>query len=185
MDEPALHSNASQRRSSGSDFAKLLVRYQSKLRLYVRAMVFNQSDVDDIVQECAAKAFARFDQYDPAQPFDAWLITIARYEVMTYLKRLRREKVVFSSEVIDRLTQTMQREADRWTRYSLDSLEACMERLDTADRRLVHMRYAEGKLGKQIASALAVSEATVCRRLARVYGQLLVCIRRKAQGVVA
>lgn len=164
----------------GADFAKLLVQDQPRLRSFVRSMIFQESDVDEIVQETASKAFERFSQYDPARPFDAWLITLARYEIMTFLKKRRRDKLVFSTETVDRLMQTFDDRPDRWKQYTLDSLERCMKRLKEEDRELVRMRYAERKLSKQIASALAVSEATICRKLSRVYGQLLVCIRRKA-----
>ncbi len=164
--------------AQGADFAKLLVQYQPKLRTYVRAVIFQEADVDEIVQETASKAFARFDQYDPSRPFDAWLITIARFEVMTFLKSRRRDRLVFSTETVNKLLQNLEDRHDRWSRYTLDSLERCMKRLEQPDRDLIRMRYAEGKLGKQIALLLTVSEATVCRRLSRVYGQLLACIRK-------
>jgi len=165
-------------RLSSRDFTKLLVRHQPKLTLYVRAMLFKRSDVDDLVQEVAAKAWEQLADYDPARPFDHWLLAIAKYEVLSYIRDKKRSKIVFNSEaVIDQLSTTFQSMSDKQQIPSLEALERCLARVPSDDRELLRQRFEQNKTGQAIAQVLNISGATVSRRLQRVYSQLLLCVR--------
>lgn len=160
------------------DFAKLLVQHQPKLMLYFRTFVFRKSDVDDLTQEAAAKAWEQLDTYDAARPFEPWLMTIARFELLSYLRDHKRSRLVFDDAVVDQLTQTLTQMQAEQALPELDALEQCLSRVPSDDRELLRQRFELNKTGSAIAEALKLSNATVSRRLQRVYGQLLLCIRR-------
>jgi RNA polymerase sigma-70 factor (ECF subfamily) len=145
--------------------------------LYIRSLVFAQSDVDDLVQDVAAKAWERLDTYDPQRPFEAWLITLARYEVLSYFKARKRDRLVLDEHVAERVADTMQSMTDRNELFTLDALERCLARVRPDDRELLRQRFDLNKTGEAIAAALKVSGATVSRRLARIYAGLLVCVK--------
>lgn len=159
------------------DFARLLVQAQPRLTLYVRSLVFNKSDVDDLVQDVAAKAFERLGTYDPARPFEAWLITLARYEVLSYFKSRKRDRLVFDECVAEKVADTMQTMSDRNELFTLEVLERCLTRVRPDDRELLRQRFDLNKTGEAIAEALKVSGATVSRRLSKLYSVLLVCVK--------
>lgn len=159
------------------DFARLLVQAQPRLTLYIRSLVFNKTDVDDLVQDVAAKAYERLETYDPDRPFEAWLITLARYEVLTYFKSRKRDRLVFDENVAEKVADTMQTMSDRNELFTLELLERCLARIRPDDRELLRQRFDLNKTGEAIAEALKVSGATVSRRLAKLYGTLLVCVK--------
>lgn len=159
-------------------FAKLLVQHQPKLTLYFRAFVFRKADVDDLTQETAAKAWEQLHSYDSARPFGPWLLAIAKYELLSYLRDHKRSKLVFDESIIEQLSGTLtQMQANR-DLPELDALERCLSRVPSDDRELLRQRFEMNKTGSAIAQAMQLSSATVSRRLQRIYSQLMICVRR-------
>ena len=160
------------------EFAKLLVRHQPKLTLYFRTFVFRKSDVDDLTQETAAKAWEQLHTYDADRLFEPWLLAIAKYELLSYLRDKKRSKLVFDVAIVDQLCGTLVDMQSKHELPELDALERCLSRVPSDDRELLRQRFELDKTGSAIAKALQLSSATVSRRLQRIYSQLLLCIRR-------
>lgn len=159
-------------------FAKLLVQHQPRLTLYFRTFVFRKSDVDDLTQETAAKAWEQLHTYDSSRPFEPWLLTIAKYELLSYLRDRKRSKLVFDEAIVDQLSDTLSEMQAKQELPELDALERCLGRVPSDDRELLRQRFELNKTGSAIALALQLSSATVSRRLQRIYSQLLLCVRR-------
>ena len=159
------------------EFAKLLVQHQPKLTLYFRTFVFRKADVDDLTQETAAKAWEQLATYDADRPFEPWLLAIARYELLSYLRDHKRSRLVFDEAIVDQLANTLEDMQGKNELHELDALERCLSRVPSDDRELLRQRFELNKTGQAIARALHLSSATVSRRLQRVYSQLLLCIR--------
>ena len=160
------------------DFAKLLVQHQPKLTMYFRTFVFRRSDVEDLTQEAAAKAWEQLATYDPSRPFEPWLLTIAKYELLSYLRDHKRSRLVFSDAIVDQLSDTLHDMQGKQELPGLDALDQCLARVPSDDRELLRQRFELDKTGQAIAEALDVSGATVSRRLQRIYSQLMLCVRR-------
>lgn len=159
------------------EFAKLLVQHQPRLMLFIRSFVFKRSDVDDLVQEVAAKAWEQLPSYDTARPFDSWLFAIAKYEVLSYIRDRKRDRLVFGEAVVEKLAGTLDEMSQAQQLPQLEALELCLSRVPSDDRELLRQRFELNKSGQAIAKTLHISGATVSRRLQRVYGQLLLCVR--------
>ncbi|MEM6257718.1 MAG: sigma-70 family RNA polymerase sigma factor [Planctomycetota bacterium] len=160
------------------EFAKLLVRHQPKLTLYFRTFVFRKADVDDLTQETAAKAWEQLSDYDANRPFEPWLLAIAKYELLSYLRNHKRSKLVFDAAIVDQLSNTLEDMQAKQELPELDALERCLARVPGEDRELLRQRFELNKTGNAIAESLELSSATVSRRLQRIYAQLLICVRR-------
>lgn len=160
------------------EFAKLLVQHQPKLSLYFRTFVFRQTDVDDLTQETAAKAWEQLASYDATRPFEPWVLAIAKFELLSYLRDHKRSRVVFSEPMVGQLAETLTDMQANRQLPELDALERCLSRVPSDDRELLRQRFELNKTGSAIAQALSLSNATVSRRLQRIYSQLLLCVRR-------
>ncbi|MFK7789501.1 MAG: sigma-70 family RNA polymerase sigma factor [Phycisphaeraceae bacterium] len=160
------------------DFAKLLVQHQPKLTMYFRTFVFRRSDIEDLTQEAAAKAWEQLGTYDPTRPFEPWLLTIAKFELLSYLRDHKRSRLVFSEALVDQLSDTLAEMQGKQELPALDALEQCLSRVPNDDRELLRQRFELDKTGQAIAEALQLSGATVSRRLQRIYSQLLLCVRQ-------
>jgi len=84
-----------------ADFVRLLKRYDRRLAAYVFSLVPDWNDAEDILQDTWVRLWEQFDEYRQGEDFGVWACTIARYLVMAYRKRMQRERLHFSPEVVD------------------------------------------------------------------------------------
>jgi RNA polymerase sigma-70 factor (ECF subfamily) len=134
-------------------------------------------DPEDLLQEVAARAWRRFDLYDPAQgPFDAWALGIARKVLGEALARLARGQGAGAqwsltdwTLVPDDATRATARVARE---EQLQSFVAWSDSLERDDRRLLMYRGLEGWSHADVGKLLGVSEATASKRWDRLRERL-------------
>ena len=85
----------------------------------------------------------RFEEFRVGSDFVAWACQIAWWRIKSSQKKYARSKVVFSDEVMERLSQSaieMKEELD----YRHTALEYCLAKLHARDREMVVARYESG-----------------------------------------
>ncbi len=70
-------------------FARLVGKYQGPLTRHVGQMMRTPADVEDLVQEALAKAFAALPSYSPDYAFSTWLYRIATNHAIDHIRRRR------------------------------------------------------------------------------------------------
>jgi RNA polymerase sigma-70 factor (ECF subfamily) len=72
---------------------RLLVLYQPLVRHWCRRGGVAAQDIDDVVQEVFAKAFAALDSFrhsEPSDTFRGWLNGVTRHRILEHFRRVRR-----------------------------------------------------------------------------------------------
>lgn len=160
-------------------FMQLYLPVQRKLYGYVRTLVPNPADADDVIQASAAVMWEKFDDFDPETRFEYWAYHIAYLQALCHLKQRKRSKLVFSDAVLALL-------ADRSAALVgasndvMDALSLCVEYLSEQDRELLRARFEPGATSRSVALTMGRSESTISRALGRVYGDLMECVQRNA-----
>jgi len=85
---------------SSEAFDTLTLRYVPRLYSFLVRRTGSPEDAEDLVQETFVAAFRHLGRYDPARPFVAWILTIARRKAAS-LYRGRRPTVPLDHEPID------------------------------------------------------------------------------------
>lgn len=160
-----------------SEFVSRIVAVQPRLRAYIRMMIFNPSDVGDIVQEAVAAGWEHYNTYDPARPFDAWMMGIARNRIREYQREQDRRVHPLSAEVLE-LIESEAGDLDETATLIEEALESCLSKLNAEDYQLVQARYERADSNRQASKLLGLSESTVSRALSRIYARLLICIKQ-------
>src|SRR3954470_10743835 len=82
-------------RAAGRDtaaFNQLYSQTAAGIRRYVRTIIWNPWDAEDVTQEVFVKIFTSLDQYDPHRaPFSAWTLRVARNAAIDHMRRHRGE----------------------------------------------------------------------------------------------
>ena len=167
---------------SDSEFAELLAGQQGRLLGFIYALVQNMSDAEDVYQETAMALWRKFDQYVPGTNFGAWAREMARFEVLRFLKRKRRGRVVFNDVLMEKLagaqatldTMDGSHPSDWYHRALLE----CVNRLGLADRRLLTICCSSDSNLKLIAEKEGRSSSSICNSMKRIRGILFECINR-------
>ena len=168
-------SNDSNKRSEL--FLKLLMANEVRIFSHILRLVPNLADAEDIMQETAGIMWRKFDQFREGTNFVAWAIEIAHYRVLDYRRKKRGSPMIYESEIFDQIV-SLARETSAQDDRRLEALRWCLAKLEDRQRRLIMLRYYDDIRPKEIATRLGMSVHAVYKSLSRIYGQLLMCIKR-------
>lgn len=171
----------SETKDQTTEFVSRIVAVQPRLRAYIRMMIYNASDVGDVLQEAVAAGWEHYADYDPARPFDAWMMGIARNRIYEYQREQKKHAHPLNQEVLE-LIESEADDLEETTSQIEDALESCLGKLSAEDYHLVQTRYERAETNRQASKLLGISEPTVSRALSRIYARLLICIKQHQRG---
>jgi RNA polymerase sigma-70 factor (ECF subfamily) len=160
-----------------TDVAKYFAVQQPKLRAFIRSIVFNPSDVDDILQDVAVTAIQNSERYDATRPVNAWVMGIARNRVLKYLEKRRTQSICFSPELVEALVSSTA--CDESSENALESLQNCLSKLDAEKRSLIVRRHQPGVTSRALAQEIGYTDSRMSRLLNSVYAALMRCVEKE------
>jgi len=160
------------------EFVHLILTNQVRIHNFIRSLVSNHQDAEDLFQKTSMVLWRKFDQYESGTNFASWAMRVAYFEVCDYRKKLARAKVTFSQEVFDAL-------AEKVAEVSVDAderreaLENCINGLSDTNREMIKMRYVQDVPVEDLADHLNRPVKTVYRLLQQVRAWLQNCIETR------
>lgn len=152
---------------------------QPVVSAFVGAIVRDFSVRDDLLQEIAVAVLQSYEQYDPALPFQAWALGIARNQVRNYLRQRSRDRLVFDEQTINNLVDAFVENSMGYA-SQLDHLHNCVSKLDDKAKNILSLRYVDDLKPAMIAQRVGQSANSVAKALQRIRDLLRDCIRREA-----
>lgn len=160
------------------DFMRELARHQGRLRGLIRCLLFDWRDVEDVWQDTNVLLLRKAADYRPGTDFWAWSSQVARYQVLSHCKKLKRDRLVFSESLLAVLADVVdERHAEIDDRRA--ALEACLTKLPAPQRQLIELRYGPKNSIEEIAVSLERSAGSIRQALYRIREALLACIERR------
>ncbi len=136
---------------------------------------------DELAQEALSRAWAKREQYHPGTSPRAWLITIARSQLMEYHRRQDRDRrhlrELVRQELLRHQPADDGEQADR-----LGALRACLAEIGDEHRRLFEMVHAEGLSSDAAAETLGIRPDACRQRLSRLQRKLKDCAERRMEN---
>jgi RNA polymerase sigma-70 factor (ECF subfamily) len=132
----------------------LYVRYSENVYGYVRSIVRDEKEAEDLTQHVFLKLMSAICKYDDrGVPFSAWLLRLARNAALDHL---RRRRAIPAEEVYGADTQVDEDSLDR-----ARSLRAALDTLPEEQRNVVVMRHVIGLTPLEIAAQMGRSESSI------------------------
>jgi RNA polymerase sigma-70 factor (ECF subfamily) len=152
-------------------FELLMRRHNQRLYRAVRAVLRDEAETEDVLQETYVRAFMHLDQFLGRARFATWLTRIAVHEALH--RRQRRAR--FTD--IDEVAETLASPSPGPERGAADGelrqfLEAAIDRLSADFRTVFVLRDVEGLSTAETAESLEIPAETVKTRLHRARRQL-------------
>jgi RNA polymerase sigma-70 factor (ECF subfamily) len=150
----------------------IMRRHNTRLYRTVRAVLRNDRDVEDVMQEAYVQAFLHLDQFEGRARFSTWLTPTAvtaggppfhkppRLEEWDAMSEQRRDAIVTSRATSDPETAAASGEMSRL-------LEQSIENLPESYRTVVMLRDVEQLSTSETAECLSITEDSVKVRLHR------------------
>jgi len=71
-------------------YGEQLKKSQPALKSFVNSKIYNNADVADIIQNVNEAALNKADSYEEGRSFEAWVIGIAKYQILQHFKKNRK-----------------------------------------------------------------------------------------------
>jgi RNA polymerase sigma-70 factor (ECF subfamily) len=159
-------------------FVQAFARHEPALRSFIRPLVPGWNDADEVMQQTCVVLWRKFWEFEPESDFLAWACTVARFEVLKHRRRIARDRLVFSEELLELLADEGTIEIDERERERR-ALDHCIERLPAPQRELIRRCYQSSATIKEAAAALGRSATALYKALHRVRQLLLNCIEQR------
>lgn len=158
-------------------FEVLMRRHNERVYRAARAIVRNDREAEDVVQQAYVNAYAHLQQFDSRAAFATWLTRIVVNEAISRVRRSRRYEPLESDEAAGveafmgaRPPADPERQA--FARELGGLLETAVDQLPDGCREVFMLRQIEGLSTLETAESLGVSEDVVKTRLSRARAAL-------------
>lgn len=153
-------------------FEILMRRHNQRVYRAARAILKDDSEAEDVMQDAYVKAYAHLDQFAGRASFATWLTKIAVYEALARIRRRRQveEPEAFSADgdPMAKLTSTAPGPEQQAFAGELRVLvEATVDALPQSYRVVFMLREIEGMTTAETAESLGLNQDTVKTRLHR------------------
>ena len=158
------------------EFIKLI--NQNRLKLYKTAMAIlkNDENVNDAIQETLLSAYKNIDKLENKEYFLTWIITILRNKCFDTLKR--NKKIISIDET------EMQNKETYYDTYKVESsLERILNKIDSDLKEVIVLYYYDELTVKEIARIMSIPEGTVKSKLSRAREKLRLLLEKEGENV--
>jgi RNA polymerase sigma-70 factor, ECF subfamily len=165
-------------------FVEKLTDAQFDLLAYISMLVGNKADARDVLQETNRVLWVKAAEFDHSRPFIKWARAFAHFEVLRFRKNCQRERLIFSSELVEAMAERYQADTEIFDRR-LEWLETCLVKLTLTQRAFVQAKYTERLSVSEMSRRFSCSAASVVSLLYRIRTALAACIesqRRREAG---
>ena len=167
---------------NATEFSRLVREFGLPVRSFIHARVRNAADAEDLGQECFIAAFRGLAKFDTSQPFEAWLIGIARHRVLGYFRATGRRHHAtekFREECLVRIANELQQVEEETRHATLRRLMDCVEKLPERMRQVIRARL-RGEDGSDAATLLHTTRGAIYMLQLRANVHLKDCIMKGA-----
>lgn len=154
-------------------FELIMRRYNRRLFRAVHAILKNDSEVEDVIQEAYVSAFAHLTDFSGRARFSTWLTRIAVHEAFGRLRKRRRAESFDAGNEDEATTAAMPSPEKHASDGELRQLlEQVVDGLPEAFRTVFVLRAVEQLSVAETSELLGIPEDTVKTRLHRARGLL-------------
>jgi RNA polymerase sigma-70 factor (ECF subfamily) len=158
-------------------FEILMRRHNQRVYRVVRAVVKEEADVEDVMQQAYINAFTHLHQFEDRSQFSTWLIRIALHEAFGRRRKLQRSESLTRigsdvdgnrGEFMDTLTSPQaDPERQAYAQELHRMLEAAVDTLPETYRTVFMLRDIEGLSTSETGEGLGLGDEAVKTRLHR------------------
>lgn len=158
-------------------FEVLMRRHNERLYRAARAILRDDSEAEDVMQQAYVNAYSHLRQFDGRSQFSTWLTRIAIHEALARARRRRRQTPMDPERTSSlasaaSIASTPDPERLAFSRELGALMESAIDRLPDGAREVFVLRKVEEMSTEEVAAALDVSEAVVKTRLSRARAML-------------
>jgi RNA polymerase sigma-70 factor (ECF subfamily) len=173
----------SEKHLAQDQFVVLIARHERRVRSFIASLAACHGEmIDEVLQSTYLVAWQKLASFTyvggaPDEELVRWMCTVARFEVMNYMRQSRSTRLAFDSAVIERIADyELEHASELESRH--DALRGCLEKLPSRQRDLLGLRYWRGLSIGEIANRLHQQANATYTALSRIRKALERCINQ-------
>jgi RNA polymerase sigma-70 factor (ECF subfamily) len=159
-------------------FITLLNGAHGRLLGFLRVILGNSADAEDVLQRASLTIWRKFADFDPTLDFFAWASSFAFYEAKNFQRVAARSRLHFDDELMQRLAEERTPDLDH-REARLAAMDRCIEELDGSSRELVREFYLKNTDIGSLAQRLSRAPQTLYNKLNMLRRLLADCMKRR------
>ena len=170
-------------------FEVLMRRHNQRLYRAARAILRDDHEAEDVMQEAYVNAYSHLAQFDGRAKFSTWLTKIAVYEAFARARRRSRYQQLDDESPLEThnmpTTPSPDPERQAYARELGALIESAVDRLGDGYREVFMLRQVEGLNTAETAQVLGLSEDAVKARFSRARSALQRVLLDRADAAAA
>lgn len=146
-------------------FSKLVSAYQRRVFHFIRGMVRNNEDAEDLTQEVLVKAFFNIRSLKNATSFKSWLFRIAYNLTLDFVRKKKPQIVDTEEHLRESYVDSRSPKHELSRDYLRTHVRRCLDMMNEQQRNILVLCDLEGLSYLEIAEALNVPFGTVQSRI--------------------
>ncbi|MEB2340631.1 MAG: sigma-70 family RNA polymerase sigma factor [Flavobacteriia bacterium] len=142
-------------------FNQIVRLHQRRLYAFIRRMVTDPAETEDILQDVFLKAWTGLENFRGEARLDTWLFRVAHNESISHLRRLKRRSLFNERRLARQLTVTLASEEH----FSGDAVQQKLQRavmnLPPKQRAVFTMKYFDGMKYSEMSRVTGTSEGAL------------------------
>ena len=167
-------------------YEQIVRKYNQRLYRVARAIIRNESDIEDVIQDTYLKAYLALAKFENRSQFSTWITRILINNANERLRKRDRETTVDNFvEMQEKFESSSEKESPHFTVSNNELKKVLEEAIDSLPENLrtVYMlREVEGMSVAETSECLGLSEENVKTRLHRAKAFLKDELYRRTQG---
>lgn len=159
-------------------FIRRLTDHQVDLQGFILSSLGSYSDALDVLQQTNIALWKKADQFIPSAPFMPWALQVAKYEILAHLRKRRRDRHQFSSEVVELMVDMAIQRSSNLSQRS-EALMDCIKELPERSRDFLAIRYAHDRSVAEVAEISGRTVDAVKSVFLRIRRSLEECLDRR------
>ncbi|WP_197529634.1 sigma-70 family RNA polymerase sigma factor [Botrimarina mediterranea] len=159
-------------------FIRRLTDHQVDLQGFILSSLGSYSDALDVLQQTNIALWKKADQFHAGSPFMPWALQVAKYEILAFLRKRRRDRHQFSSEVVELMVDMAIQRSSNLSQRS-EALMDCIKELPERSRHFLAIRYASDRSVSEVAEISGRTVEAVKSVFLRIRRSLEECIDRR------
>jgi RNA polymerase sigma-70 factor (ECF subfamily) len=156
---------------------KTLLDARPRLIAATLAVLRDVHQAEDVFQEVLIKALRMRESFSDEAGLLAWSRVSMRNQGIDFVRRAGRLDTILSEMALDAVAGSL--EETLAASPKVTALRHCLENLPQESKRLLRMRYDEGRSGRDLAALLRRSEDGVYKALSRLHAALRQCAEER------
>ncbi len=162
-------------------FVRLYTKVERDLRQFIRSLLPSWNDADEVLQLAALVLWKKFEKFESGgveeeTDFIRWACVVARFEALSYRKKMARDKLVFSDEIFDLMAEEAEEDVELRQKEH-QALEGCLSKLTPVQNEFIKLAYTPGVKVKDLAEESGVRPEAFYMRLNRLRKKLQDCVK--------